>query len=345
METLVHYRVLVPDLHRKTGGPGAFFQSLKPALDRLGVELCGGLGWQADAALVSPFCRMEMLWWLQAREMPIIQRLDGIHYSRTRRFNEHMRRVYQVADVLVFQSDFSRRICQAHFGHRPVPEHVIKNGTDLSLFYPSETAADISQLRLVASAFWRPQKRLKDCVEVFVALRREVPSATLHILGDISQVPAEVREIPGVHYVGHRSRHEVAQVLRESHIFLHLSWFDPCPNAVVEALACGLPVLYTKNGGTRELVPENCGVELVSEPDFRLNEADIYNYANIPRVDIREAVQGIRALMERFSAYRQRVIAGRRSFGIETAAQQYYQMLSGCGGVRRPRAPMAQQGG
>ena len=41
-----------------------------------------------------------------------------------------------------------------------------------------------------------------------------------------------------------------------------LKYKDPCPNTVIEALACGLPVLYSKSGGLPELVTSNCGVGL-----------------------------------------------------------------------------------
>jgi glycosyltransferase involved in cell wall biosynthesis len=37
---------------------------------------------------------------------------------------------------------------------------------------------------------------------------------------------------------------------------------DPCPTAVLEAMACGLPVVYAASGGTLELVGDEAGVGL-----------------------------------------------------------------------------------
>ena len=37
---------------------------------------------------------------------------------------------------------------------------------------------------------------------------------------------------------------------------------DPCPNAVLEALACGLPVLYSASGGVPEQVGDRAGIGL-----------------------------------------------------------------------------------
>ena len=47
---------------------------------------------------------------------------------------------------------------------------------------------------------------------------------------------------------------QLAGILREQDIYITASQNDPCSNAVIEALACGLPVLYRNDGGHPELV-------------------------------------------------------------------------------------------
>ena len=47
---------------------------------------------------------------------------------------------------------------------------------------------------------------------------------------------------------------ELGEILREHDVYITASQNDPCSNAVVEALACGLPVLYLNDGGHPELV-------------------------------------------------------------------------------------------
>ena len=67
-------------------------------------------------------------------------------------------------------------------------------------------------------------------------------------VGNASESFRRVRHIPPV------PSEELASVLREHHIFITASRNDPCSNAVIEALACGLPTLYLDDGGHPELV-------------------------------------------------------------------------------------------
>jgi glycosyltransferase involved in cell wall biosynthesis len=48
--------------------------------------------------------------------------------------------------------------------------------------------------------------------------------------------------------------HEVAEILRANDVYLATSRDDPCSNALLEALACGLPAAYLRSGGHAELV-------------------------------------------------------------------------------------------
>ena len=48
--------------------------------------------------------------------------------------------------------------------------------------------------------------------------------------------------------------------MRRAHLLLHTKVQDPCPSVVIEAMACGLPVVYPASGGTLELVGEEAGI-------------------------------------------------------------------------------------
>jgi glycosyltransferase involved in cell wall biosynthesis len=46
----------------------------------------------------------------------------------------------------------------------------------------------------------------------------------------------------------------LAEILRNNDVYITASRNDPCSNALIEAMACGLPALYLNDGGHPELV-------------------------------------------------------------------------------------------
>ncbi len=57
-----------------------------------------------------------------------------------------------------------------------------------------------------------------------------------------------------VHLVGEYAQRDAPEIFRRAHVLLHTKVQDPCPTLVVEAMACGLPVVHPASGGTPELV-------------------------------------------------------------------------------------------
>ena len=47
---------------------------------------------------------------------------------------------------------------------------------------------------------------------------------------------------------------QLADILRQHDIYVSVSLHEPCSNALLEALSCGLPALYRDDGGNPELV-------------------------------------------------------------------------------------------
>ena len=62
-------------------------------------------------------------------------------------------------------------------------------------------------------------------------------------------------------------------MLRRAHVLLHTKVNDPCPTAVIEAMACGLPVAYPASGGTVELVGDEAGIGVAASGRLRAGRA------------------------------------------------------------------------
>jgi glycosyltransferase involved in cell wall biosynthesis len=108
-----------------------------------------------------------------------------------------------------------------------------------------------------------PNKRLEAMLEVAADLARRVPGATLTVVGAveqrnlpywsvISQRYQELKLGKVVHFAGQNA--DVFSLLREFRVFAMLSWAQGCPNACLEAMAAGLPVVANNDGGTADQV-------------------------------------------------------------------------------------------
>ena len=109
-----------------------------------------------------------------------------------------------------------------------------------------------------------------------------------------------------VEFTGPYTQREAPALFRRAHLLLHTKVLDPCPSLVIEAMACGLPVVYPKSGGTVELVGDEAGTGVPHPESWERDEppspealADAVNRL-IPELD-RYAQAARRRAVERFA--------------------------------------------
>ena len=144
----------------------------------------------------------------------------------------------------------------------------------------------------ITSASWRRHKRLEELVEAFKSPK--LKHACLLVLGG-KDYDADI-DIPENVFMLEKYSHRVLPSLYvAADAMLFISWLDCCPNSVVEALACGVPVMCSHNGGTKELVGDS-GVVIRLEQDYELGErVSLYSPE---RVDREIIVEGILEVLE-----------------------------------------------
>ena len=63
-----------------------------------------------------------------------------------------------------------------------------------------------------------------------------------------------------VHFTGHLPAASVWALMKKAAVFISLSAYEGCPNAVIEAMACGCPVVISDIPAHREILDESCAV-------------------------------------------------------------------------------------
>ena len=112
-----------------------------------------------------------------------------------------------------------------------------------------------------------PIKDHAGLIGAFGRVRKTYPECYLVVIGDgPERERLAARNAPGVHLLG--LRRDIPELLRGLDVFVLPSLNEGIPNTVLEAMACGLPVVATAVGGTPELVRDGHNGYLVAPQDY-----------------------------------------------------------------------------
>ena len=154
-----------------------------------------------------------------------------------------------------------------------VPENLIAfvpNGIDQTLFFPrKQTTGDPStgqEHRPIGVLFvgrLEAQKGLGDLLDAWPIVRKEVPTATLRLVG-VGPLHERALCTDGVEVLGAKPHDAIPPLLHEASLFVLPSWAEGMPNVILEALACGRPVVGTSVGGIADALPHEDAGTVVS---------------------------------------------------------------------------------
>jgi sugar transferase (PEP-CTERM/EpsH1 system associated) len=188
--------------------------------------------------------------------------LEGQHRARLR-----VRRLLTpFIDMHVAVSTHLQRWLLDCVGVRPEKVRVVRNGVDASRFQPlpqrdlvrAQHGYGTADLVFGSLGRLTPVKDHPSLLEAFQTVLTRYPQSRLIMVGDGPERGAledQVRRrglADRVRLVGHRD--DVAQWLGIMDVFVHASLVEGMSNAVLEAMAVGLPVVATAVGGTPEVV-------------------------------------------------------------------------------------------
>ena len=246
-----------------TGGGHQFLRALVSELERRGVAVeLNRISRATPACLFNSFnFDFRRLRRFARPDCRMVHRLDG-PIGVYRGFDDGTdARIAQVngelADATVVQSQFS---LEAHreLGIELREPVVIANAVDPAIFHPpaARDPLDARKARLIAVSWSdNPNKG----AEVFAWLDENLDWERYE-MSFVGRSPAAFLRI---RVRGPVPSRELANELRRHDVYVAASRNDPCSNALLEALACGLPAVYLASGGHPELVGDG-GLPFVS---------------------------------------------------------------------------------
>jgi len=324
------------------GGPASFTGRLAAAFGKRGIAvhhdpMAAG---SAGMLVIGGSKRLDLLWRARRRGVHIIQRLNGMnwlhrklntgikHYLRSEVNNWILASIRsKLADKIIYQSQFSQSWWQQVYGPIKAAETVIYNGVDLEAFSPVGTQnRPVNSLRLLVVEGHLTggyDSGLDNAVELVTELGKDKGRRwELMVAGD---VPPAVRarletSHPGVWitWAGIVNRNQVPELDRSAHVLFSADLNAACPNSVVEALACGLPVLAYDTGALPEMVTGDAG-RVVSYGSSH------WNLKPPAPAPLAEAALQIALEQEKFRPGAR--ARAESQFNIENIVQQYIEVL------------------
>lgn len=228
----------------------------------------------------APYLPVRALDCLRYRRIPIVLNQNGVFYpgwyaGDWQRQNALMAEAYHRAHHVFWQSEFCRRSADRFLGKREGPGEVLFNALDVNHYFPVARRNGHPFTFLLTGKIGRHMGyRLESTIEGLARARREGLNANLSVAGWIEDTTAAhamagaygVRD--HVTFLGPYSQENAPDIYRSADAYVMTKYLDPCPNTVIEAMACGLPVLYSASGGVPELVGSEAGVGLPVPEDW-----------------------------------------------------------------------------
>jgi len=327
------------------GGPPSFQAKLIQGLQARGIP--------AHHDPMDPTCRavlviagtkrLDLLIRAKQRGLPIVQRLNGLNWMHKKRktgWKHYLKSEWgnwllstirrNLADRIIYQSQFARQWWHTVYGAVKTPNRIIYNGVDLSLYTPvgaERPPEDFYRVLLVEGHLKGGMEQgLETAVTLVNQLNLELAKPVELMV--VSDVPPSIREKMDEHsaspirWEGVVPRSQVPAMDRSAHILFSADLNASCPNAVIEALACGLPVAAYATGALPELVTGDSGRVVPYGSD----------YWNLQPPDVNVLVRGVNEILAdlpRFqTAARQRA---EEAFSLDGMVDAYLEVLLGAG--------------
>ena len=132
---------------------------------------------------------------------------------------------------------------------------VVPNFVDGHDLFARETVSE----KIRHAVFVGHVRREKGAIEILKAAE-QLPDVKFSLIGPVQQEIADMTRGSNVELAGTQTHERVQQILREADVFLFPSYTEGFANALLEAMAAGLPIIATDVGANAEMIEKEGGI-------------------------------------------------------------------------------------
>ena len=261
------------------GGVTSFRLKFEEGLRARGVDVTNDPSQPSEVILVLAGTRhLLSLWKARRRGTRIVQRLDGINWIHRVRWagpRYTVRAIYgnanlsfiraRLAHQVIYQSEFIKGWWEDWYRPARVPASVIINGVDLDRYTPHglhERPSMHYRILVVEGSLAGGQNYgIYNAVALANALSKRF-KIELMVVGRVdrrTKNKLKDQTVFRLQFMDAIPREHIPWLMRSSHLLFSAEVNPPCPNSVIEALACGLPVIGFDTGSLSEIVQGDAG--------------------------------------------------------------------------------------
>jgi glycosyltransferase involved in cell wall biosynthesis len=269
----------------------------------------------------------------------IVQRLNGMNWIHKKirvdlpyffrcEINNFLLRLIRryLADRIIYQSQFASKWWQTVYGSSQSTSTVIYNGVDLKEFTPTGSEIppdDLYRILMVEAHVGGGYERgLDTAVRLTQLLNQQLDKPVrLTVAGNVDAHLKTYwsRQSGGmVDWAGVVAGSEIPKLDRSAHFLFSADLNAACPNAVIEAMASGLPVLSYSTGSLPEIITGDAG-RVVPYGS---------NYWNLEPADIPGLAKGALEILADKDRFKQSArLRAEEAFGLVGMAEKYCKVL------------------
>ena len=200
---------------------------------------------------------------------------------------QHARRIYPQLDGLITVSHALQKKIEERFGiHSDVVFNTIHDSVRMR---PTIRQKD-GKVHFITVGTLLPVKGYDNLVKAFAQSSLPKEKWELTIVGQgpeektLRELISQYRLETNIRLAGRKIKSEVVELLNSSDVFISSSHLETFGVAALEAICCGVPVLCTDSGGTKEFVTESNG-RLCADTTEALRDGIEFMYAHYTDFD------------------------------------------------------------
>ena len=338
--------------YKNIGGPTTFIKNLAKYFTENEVDFTKEDHTTAQSILFPISYNTNILKNYKKLNKPIIQRLDGMiglpwqslgdfkdSFNKNKYDNswigpkkqiKYMLDAFQIkniyknyADLIIFQSKYCRDLCFDMISPLDSSKYqIIYNGVHSDIFYPGKQKDLKSQPVFVMTGRFRRNDMILPVLDALDILKSKY-DFTLKLIGPIenSNLQRAVSERSYIKNMGPMTSTDISNELRNSDIYIFASLNAPCPNALLEAVATGLPVVSYDYGSVSELL--NFNKDLIAETKKSINP--LIKFGKHLSADA--LAEKLELALTNFKKHKEIAISNSNNYSFEKCGEQYLETI------------------